>query len=215
MIEKDGGSWDTRINEVLDVIMSIASLDYSKKASVFEDGDLLDALAAGVNMLGESINSLTIKREYVQNIIYNISDLLVVINEHGIISNVNKEFCQATGYSETEIMGKRIHKLMEKEGSFKLERLIHLITIGEAKNISFRCVKKVIVGCMTETSCALTASAQIVSMADWVDLDANMLTANDPFSGMKIENGKIVAGSKPGLGLKLNETGKQLFKDKF
>ena len=50
---------------------------------------------------------------------------------------------------------------------------------------------KVMLGCMTETSCAVTAAAQLAPMADWADLDGNLLITNDPFDGLKIVDGKI------------------------
>lgn len=60
---------------------------------------------------------------------------------------------------------------------------------------------KVMIGCMTETSCAVTAAAQLAPLADWVDLDGNLLIANDPFDGLKIIDGKVTLPSTPGLGL--------------
>lgn len=61
---------------------------------------------------------------------------------------------------------------------------------------------KVMVGCMTETSCAVSAAAQLAPLAEWVDLDGNLLIANDLFSGMKIVDGKVTLPSTPGIGVK-------------
>lgn len=60
---------------------------------------------------------------------------------------------------------------------------------------------KVMIGCMTETSCAVSAAAQLAPLADWVDLDGNLLIANDLFSGMKIVNGKVTLTGLPGIGV--------------
>lgn len=60
---------------------------------------------------------------------------------------------------------------------------------------------KVMLGCMTETSCAVTAAAQLSPMADWADLDGNLLIANDIFDGIKINDGKIVLPERPGIGV--------------
>ena len=62
---------------------------------------------------------------------------------------------------------------------------------------------KVMVGCMTETSCAVTAAAQISPAVDFADLDGNLLIANDRFEGMTVVDGKITLPDRPGLGLKL------------
>lgn len=59
---------------------------------------------------------------------------------------------------------------------------------------------KVMVGCMTETSCAISAAAQLAPISDWADLDGNLLISNDCFDGMKIVNGKITLSDKPGIG---------------
>ena len=62
---------------------------------------------------------------------------------------------------------------------------------------------QVMVGCMTETSCAVTAAAQISPVVDFADLDGNLLIANDRFKGMVVEKGKITLSDAPGLGLQL------------
>lgn len=61
---------------------------------------------------------------------------------------------------------------------------------------------KVMVGCMTESSCAISAAAQLSPMVDWADLDGNLLVSNDIFDGVKTApNGKLILSDKPGLGL--------------
>ena len=60
---------------------------------------------------------------------------------------------------------------------------------------------RVMVGCMTETSCAVTAAAQLSPIVDFADLDGNLLISNDRFRGMQVVNGKITLPDRPGLGL--------------
>ena len=60
---------------------------------------------------------------------------------------------------------------------------------------------KVMLGCMTETSCAVSAAAQLAPMVDWADLDGNLLIANDIFDGMKIVDGKVTLNDRPGIGV--------------
>lgn len=61
---------------------------------------------------------------------------------------------------------------------------------------------KVMVGCMTETSCAVSAAAQLSPAVDFADLDGNLLISNDCFEGVKVKNGKLVLPNRPGIGLK-------------
>ncbi len=61
---------------------------------------------------------------------------------------------------------------------------------------------KVMLGCMTETSCAVTAAAQLSPMVDYADLDGNLLIANDIFDGIKIVDGKVtIPQDRPGIGV--------------
>ncbi len=62
---------------------------------------------------------------------------------------------------------------------------------------------KVMLGCMTETSCAVTAAAQLAPMVDYADLDGNLLIANDRFDGLKIVDGKVTIPDRPGIGVEL------------
>ena len=51
---------------------------------------------------------------------------------------------------------------------------------------------KVLIGCMSESSVGCTAAAQLTPLADYADLDGPYLISNDPFSGMKIQEGRVV-----------------------
>jgi L-alanine-DL-glutamate epimerase-like enolase superfamily enzyme len=61
---------------------------------------------------------------------------------------------------------------------------------------------KVMIGCMTETSCAISAAAQLSPIATWADLDGNLLISNDCYEGVTIVNGKITLPDKPGIGIR-------------
>ena len=62
---------------------------------------------------------------------------------------------------------------------------------------------RVMVGCMTETSCAVTAAAHLSPRADFADLDGNLLISNDRFRGVTVESGRLTLPDAPGLGLEL------------
>ncbi len=62
---------------------------------------------------------------------------------------------------------------------------------------------KVMIGCMTETSCAVSAAAQLSPAVDFADLDGNLLISNDRFTGVRVEDGRLVLPSDPGIGVSL------------
>ena len=61
---------------------------------------------------------------------------------------------------------------------------------------------KVMLGCMTETSCAVSAAAQLSPLVDFADLDGNLLIANDRFTGVTVVDGRLTLPDRPGIGLK-------------
>lgn len=69
-------------------------------------------------------------------------------------------------------------------------------------NYARACGMKVMVGCMTETSCAVTAAAHLAPAVDFADLDGNLLISNDLFEGVKVKKGRLILPDEPGLGIR-------------
>lgn len=67
------------------------------------------------------------------------------------------------------------------------------------------CGLKIMVGCMIETSIAISAAAQFSPLIDYADLDGAVLTTNDPFDGMRIERGRLILPDRPGIGVERRE----------
>ena len=61
---------------------------------------------------------------------------------------------------------------------------------------------KVMLGCMTETSCGISAASHLSPLVDWADLDGALLISNDVFEGTKILSVKVTLSSLPGIGVK-------------
>jgi L-Ala-D/L-Glu epimerase len=61
---------------------------------------------------------------------------------------------------------------------------------------------KVMLGCMISSSCSCTAAAHLSPLVDYADLDGFLLISNDPFTGVKVDKGKLILPTGPGLGLK-------------
>lgn len=93
---------------------------------------------------------------------------------HGLFHGINLKLIKCTGLHEARKM----------------------IATAEALNM------KVMMGCTTESSCAISAAAQLAPRMDWADLDGNLLIANDLFDGVKIVKGKITLNDEPGIGVK-------------
>ena len=83
-------------------------------------------------------------------------------------------------------------KLMKCGGIREALRLIHT---ARAHGMS------VMIGCMIESSVAITAAAHLSPLADYADLDGNLLISNDPFSGAAVRQGRLVLPEGPGIGV--------------
>ncbi len=96
-----------------------------------------------------------------------------VIKAHGIYSGINIKLMKCGGLREA-------HKMLNLAKSLDMQ---------------------VMLGCMTETSCAISAMSQLAPEAEWTDLDGNLLIGNDPFEGTLIIDGKVTLADAPGIGL--------------
>jgi L-alanine-DL-glutamate epimerase-like enolase superfamily enzyme len=60
---------------------------------------------------------------------------------------------------------------------------------------------RIMLGCMIETSLGVTAMAHLAGLADWFDLDAPLLVANDPFDGLTFDqHARFHLPGRPGIG---------------
>ena len=96
-----------------------------------------------------------------------------VLAARGVYSGINIKLMKSTGMREA-------HKMLNLARAFGM---------------------KVMLGCMTETSCAISAASQLSPAADWADLDGNLLIKNDCFSGTKVIKGKLILNERPGIGV--------------
>lgn len=97
-----------------------------------------------------------------------------VVKAHKVYSGINIKLMKCTGMREAQKM----------------------VILARALGM------KVMVGCMTETSCAISAAAQLSPMADWADLDGALLISNDVYKGMEVVNGKVTLNKLPGIGIR-------------
>jgi len=76
-----------------------------------------------------------------------------------------------------------------------LREALRMIALARAHHMM------VMVGCMIESSIAITAAAHFTPLVDIVDLDGAALLAEDPFIGASIAGGQVRLPSGAGLGL--------------
>ena len=83
-------------------------------------------------------------------------------------------------------------KLMKSGGPTEALKMIHTARSNGLK---------VMLGCMCESSIAIGAAAHLSPLADWADLDGNLLLSNDPFTGIGMKDGKLILPDAAGIGV--------------
>lgn len=147
-------------------------------------------------------------------------DMIFWLKEHGIVmveQPMPKEqlddIAWVTEHSPLPVFAdESIQRLKDIEGlkgaftgiNIKLMKCTGMREAWKMLNTARALGMKVMVGCMTETSCAVSAAAQLSPAVDFADLDGNLLISNDRFSGVEVIDGKLTLPDRPGIGLKSN-----------
>jgi L-alanine-DL-glutamate epimerase-like enolase superfamily enzyme len=95
-----------------------------------------------------------------------------VVTAHGVFDGINIKLMKCTGMREARAM----------------------VSLARALGM------KVMLGCMTETSCAISAAAQLSPLVDYADLDGALLINNDLFDGATVVEGKVRLTEWAGIG---------------
>jgi len=103
-----------------------------------------------------------------------VQRLADVKKAHGVYNGINIKLMKCTGMREA-------HKMLTLARSLDM---------------------KVMLGCMTETSCAISAASHLAPMVEYADLDGAVLISNDVFDGTKILDGRVTLTDRPGIGVK-------------
>ncbi|VBB43472.1 conserved exported hypothetical protein [uncultured Paludibacter sp.] len=101
----------------------------------------------------------------------------------------------------------RLHDVERLKGAFsginiKLMKCTGMREAWQMRNLAQVFGMKVMVGCMTETSCAISAASQLTPGIDFADMDGALLIKNDAFDGAKLTEGKMIPTDLPGIGAK-------------
>lgn len=110
---------EERIRSLLEILLKFTIMDFSKKARIDGDGDEIDALAAGLNALGEEvlyhITKLRESEEQVNTIFKNAPDAVIVIDSKDVIQRWNPAATRIFGWGEEEVTGRLLHTILIPE----------------------------------------------------------------------------------------------------
>ncbi|MDZ4674524.1 MAG: dipeptide epimerase [Gemmatimonadota bacterium] len=117
------------------------------------------------------------------------------IRRHARIPLIADESCHvATDIPHLAGRVDGINIKLAKTGS--LREALRMVAVARAHHLM------VMLGCMVESSIAITAAAHLAPLVDLIDLDGAALLAEDPWVGATIEEGRLQLPEAPGLGVR-------------
>lgn len=148
-----------------------------------------------------------------------------ILNQQEVLQNLELEFLeqplpqdamhdQKALYSDTQLTFIADESVQKMEDLDKIAGVFHGINvklmkfggftpalkmIAEARKLDL----KILVGCMTSSTIAVGADAQLLPFADFADVDGATLVGNDPGEGMVLDHGSVCYSSNKGTGVNL------------
>ncbi len=104
-----------RTAELMDGLIAIANLDFSRALPVSDTGDVYDALAVGINALGEELFESTVSRDFLESLIDSMMDALMVIDSDAIIRMVNPAALRLLGWREEALVGQPVASILGED----------------------------------------------------------------------------------------------------
>ena len=103
---------DRRFKKINQLLSNYSLGKFDKRLEVSSRLDEIDAIIAGINMLGEELKETTISKNYFNNIFNSVSDMVFVLDNSGKINDINKSVQEQLGYTIINVKGKSINFLI-------------------------------------------------------------------------------------------------------
>jgi len=109
---------DKRLKEINSRLSEYSIGNFDNNIKISPRLDEVDAISSGINMLGEELKSITISRDYFNNIFNSVSDMVFILNLKGIITDANKSAKEQMRYEHDSLIGEKINELIHDPPSF-------------------------------------------------------------------------------------------------
>ncbi len=108
---------ESKIERFNSALLNFANHKYKIKAELVGNNDiysdLWDSLAMSINLLGEELNYSTVTKNYLENVFDSISNLIIIVDKHGIILQLNKAVFETTGYNKEFLVDRDLSCLVK------------------------------------------------------------------------------------------------------
>lgn len=105
---------ERRLHAVMDMMIAMAGLDFSRSVPVDEGENILDAVSLAANMLNEELRASTVSKAYVDNIIESMVEPLIVVERDSTIRVANRAALRLSGYAAEDLIGQPLGLLFDE-----------------------------------------------------------------------------------------------------
>src|ERR1700741_513667 len=116
------------IDHFIEAISSFANHDFSHKLPITEHGTIMDAIATGINILGDELEQSTISKNYFSNIYNAVSEILIVTDLTGKVIDFNNATEQILGISKENYLNVSIKKLISSNHKHDERKLMDVFS---------------------------------------------------------------------------------------
>lgn len=116
-MKKNQTNEDLRLEEISNLLIQYSLGNFDLQLPLSQDGDDIDAIIAGVNMLGEELKHVTISRDYLGRVYNSIAEMLFVADLSGKIEDVNPVACNILEKSKFDLLGNNLFDHISIQGS--------------------------------------------------------------------------------------------------
>jgi L-alanine-DL-glutamate epimerase-like enolase superfamily enzyme len=183
------------------------------KVKVGRDGDkeMIEAIRSVTGKpIAVDANQGWTDKHYALDMIYWLQERGVVMVEQPMSKHRLDDIAWITERSPLPVFAdesfQRLTDVLRLKGAFtgvniKLMKCTGMREAWKILNLARAAGMQVMMGCMTETSCAISAASQLSPAVDWADLDGNLLISNDVYRGTTVVDGKLTLNDLPGIGI--------------
>ncbi len=126
---------DQRLEEISNLLIQYSLGNFDLQLPLSPHGDDIDAIIAGVNMLGEELKHVTISRDYLSRVYSSIAEMLFVADLSGKIEDVNAVACEQLGKSKYDLLGNNLFDFINVQGKTKILSKNELVNAQKDKMV--------------------------------------------------------------------------------
>ncbi|MEM9895359.1 MAG: ATP-binding protein [Bacteroidota bacterium] len=122
-------TFDQRIEEISTLIFEVANGNFNYTIDTSEENDELDAIVAGVNMLGQELKKSTVSRDHMESVYDAVVDMIIITDIHLNLKEVNNAYAQTIGFKQNELVGESLATLIDMNQSDNISVVVNQMDI--------------------------------------------------------------------------------------